>query len=181
MKILSKLVLKLAGWKLDFDIPEGVERSVLVSAPHTSNWDFVIGRLAMFAFGVNVKTLIKKELFFFPLGIILKAVGGIPVDRKNKKSTMIQQITQKFKEQEQLTVAFTPEGTRSYNPNWKKGFYHLAVQANVPVFLGYIDYPSKTVGIKKRFDCTGDFDKDIAEIKAFYRNYKGRFPEKGVR
>jgi 1-acyl-sn-glycerol-3-phosphate acyltransferase len=180
MKKVSKLILKLSGWKLDYAIPEGVDRCVLVSAPHTSNWDFIIGRLAMWAFDVNVKMLIKKELFFFPFGFFLKALGGIPVDRKNKGNNVTGIIAEEFSKQEKLCVLFTPEGTRSYNPNWKKGFYYLAIKAEVPIFLGYIDYERKIGGIKQKFIPTGDVDKDLEEIKLFYKDYKGKHPEKGV-
>ena len=180
MKRIASAILKLMGWKLNYDIPEGVHRCVLVSAPHTSNWDFVIGRLAMWAYGIDVKILIKKELFFFPMGIFLKALGGIPVDRKGGKANITGQIAQKFAEQEKLCVMFTPEGTRSHNPNWKKGFYYLAHKANVPIFLGYVDYEKKIGGIKMKFIPTGDVEKDLEEIKNFYKDYKGKYPEKGV-
>lgn len=181
MKRISTFILRLMGWKLNYDIPEGVDRCVLVSAPHTSNWDFVIGRLAMWSFGIDVKILIKKELFFFPMGIFLKAVGGIPVDRKGGKTNITGQIAKKFAEQDKLCVLFTPEGTRSYNPNWKKGFYYLAIKADVPIFLGYIDYKHKTGGIKKKFVPSGDVNKDLEEIKTFYKDYSGKFPDQGVR
>jgi len=181
MKRISAFILKLFGWNMNYDIPEEVHRSVLVSAPHTSNWDFVVGRLAMWAYGIDVKILIKKELFFFPMGWFLKALGGIPVNRKGGATNITGQIAKKFKEQEKLCVMFTPEGTRSYNPNWKKGFYYLALKANVPIFLGYIDYERKIGGIAKKFIPTGDVEKDIAEIQAFYKDYKGKFPEKGIR
>ena len=141
----------------------------------------IIGRLAMWSFGIDVKILIKKELFFFPMGIFLKAVGGVPVDRKGGKTNITGQIAKKFAEQDKLCVLFTPEGTRSYNPNWKKGFYYLAIKADVPIFLGYIDYKHKTGGIKKKFVPTGDVNKDLEEIKAFYKDYSGKFPDQGVR
>ncbi|MEO9257700.1 MAG: 1-acyl-sn-glycerol-3-phosphate acyltransferase [Crocinitomicaceae bacterium] len=170
------------GYKLDLNIPAGTKRCVLVSAPHTSNWDFVIGRLAMWAYQLDVKLIIKKELFFFPMGFFLKALGGIPVDRKNKKSNITGQVAQMFEENEDLCVLFTPEGTRSYNPNWKKGFYYLAEKANVPIYLGYLDYEKKIGGIfPEEFIPTGDANKDILEIKKRYKNVKGKFPENGVR
>lgn len=180
MKRISAFVLKLFGWKLNYDLPAGVERGVLVSAPHTSNWDFVIGRLAMWAYGIDVKILIKKELFFFPLGFLLKVMGGIPVDRKGGSRNVTGQIADMFAKQEKLCVMFTPEGTRSYNPNWKKGFYYLAEKSQVPIFLGYVDYERKIGGIAMKFIPTGDVKKDIEEIKTFYKDYKGKYPEKGV-
>jgi 1-acyl-sn-glycerol-3-phosphate acyltransferase len=181
MKRISAWVLRLFGWKLDYKLPEGIERGVLVSAPHTSNWDFVVGRLAMWAYGVDVKILIKKEHFFFPMGYWMKAMGGIPVDR-SKGSNVTGQIAEMFKKNEKLCVMFTPEGTRSYNPNWKKGFYYLAQKAEVPIFLGYCDYERKLGGIRyEPFIPTGDLDKDIEEIKEYYKQFKGKYPENGPR
>lgn len=170
------------GFKLDLNIPAGTKRCVLVSAPHTSNWDFVIGRLAMWAFCIDVKMIIKKELFFFPMGIVFKALGGIPVDRKNKKSNITGQVAKMFEENENLCVLFTPEGTRSYNPKWKRGFYYLAEKANVPIYLGYLDYGNKTGGIfPDEFIPTGDATKDIEDIQKRYVNIKGKYPEQGIR
>ena len=125
-------ILKVLGWKIDKHTPEGVDKCVVVMGPHTSNWDFVIGRLAFASYGVNGRFLIKKELFFFPLGWFLKAIGGIPVDRKSKNS-MTEFATAQFEENDKMFMVFTPEGTRSYNPNWKKGFYYIALKANVPI------------------------------------------------
>lgn len=181
MRRFSKWLLKVCGWKMDYNVPPGVERSILVSAPHTSNWDFVWGRLTMWSYGVDVKLVIKKEAFFFPVGLLLKKVGGIPVNRKGGPKNVTENIAKLFKENEKLCVMFTPEGTRSYSPNWKRGFYYIAEKANVPIYLGYLDYEKKTGGIRfEPFYPTGDVDKDIEEIKNYYRQFKGRYPEKGV-
>jgi 1-acyl-sn-glycerol-3-phosphate acyltransferase len=180
MKRFSKWVLKICGWKMDYNIPKGVDRCVLVSAPHTSNWDFVWGRLTMWSYGIHVKLIIKKEAFFFPLGWFLKRIGGIPVNRKGGPKNVTDQITKLFDENEKLCVMFTPEGTRSYNPNWKRGFYFIALKAQVPIYLGYMDYEKKIGGISHAFHPTGDVEKDIEEIKGFYKNYKGKYPEQGV-
>ncbi len=181
MKRFSKWLLKVCGWKMDYNVPKGVERCILVSAPHTSNWDFVWGRLTMWSYGVDVKLVIKKEAFFFPLGWFLKKIGGIPVNRKGGPKNVTDNIAKLFEERDKLCVMFTPEGTRSYNPNWKRGFYYIAHKANVPIYLGYIDYERKIGGIRyEPFITTGNVDKDIELIKAYYRQYKGRYPEKGV-
>lgn len=182
MRAISIRVLKWMGYDIDLNIPQGAKRCVLVSAPHTSNWDFVIGRLALWAYDLDAKFVIKKELFFFPMGIWLKAMGGIPVDRKNKNTNVTGQIAKMFEENENMCVLFTPEGTRSYNPHWKKGFYYLAQKANVPIYLGYLDYHSKKGGIfADEFIPTGNVDKDIETIKKRYLNVKGKYPENGVR
>lgn len=172
-------ILKLFGWKIDPIAPE-VKKCVVVMGPHTSNWDFIIGRMTFKKYGVNAKFLIKKELFFFPMGIILKAMGGIPVDRK-KGTNVTEQAVNYFNTNEEMFMVFTPEGTRSYSPNWKKGFYHIAMKAKVPIYIGYMDYEKKIGGFWGEFKPTGDVDKDIIEIKKILSQYKGRFPEKGIR
>ena len=177
-KILFK-ILKLFGWKIDSKTPD-VKKCVVVMGPHTSNWDFIIGRIAFSQYGVNTKILIKKELFFFPLGFILKAIGGIPVDRK-KGTNITDQAVQYFNDNDEMFMIFTPEGTRSYSPNWKKGFYYIAQKAQVPIYVGYMDYEKKIGGFYGEFKPTGDVKKDIEGIKDILRNYKGRFPENGVR
>lgn len=170
------------GYKLDLNIPKGTKRCVLVSAPHTSNWDFVIGRLAMWAYQLDVKMLIKKDLFFFPLGFFMKFMGGIPVDRKNKNTNLTEQVAELFQQNEELCILFTPEGTRAHNPRWKKGFYYVAERANIPIFLGYLDYDKKIGGIfPEEFIPTGNADADIEIIKRKYINVKGKYPENGVR
>ncbi len=168
------------GWTIHPDLPPEIKKCILVMAPHTSNWDFFIGNMAFWGvYNIKVKMLVKKELFFPPLGWILKWMGGIPVDRK-AKTKLTSTITEMFNNRDELTIIFTPEGTRSYNPNWKKGFYYIAESAKVPILLGFMDYPSKTGGVFKVYHPSGNIDEDIHEIKQLYKQYKGRFPEQGV-
>jgi 1-acyl-sn-glycerol-3-phosphate acyltransferase len=174
------LILKLFGWKIDPNPPTGVKKCVIAMGPHTSNWDFIIGRMTFAHYGVNAKFLIKKELFFFPFGIILKALGGIPVDR-DKGANLTDQAVKYIKAQNEVFMVFTPEGTRSYNPNWKKGFYYIAQRAKVPIYIGYIDYKKKIGGFHSLFHPTGDANKDIETIKGILSKYEGRFPENGIR
>lgn len=173
-------ILKLFGWKIDPKSPDGVKKCVVVMGPHTSNWDFIIGRIAFAQYKVNAKFLIKKELFFPPMGWILKAMGGIPVDRQ-KGSNLTEQAVQIMKREEEIFMVFTPEGTRSYNPKWKKGFYYIAEKAKVPIYVGYIDYKKKMGGFDSIFEPTGNVDADILELKKRLSKYEGRFPEKGIR
>jgi 1-acyl-sn-glycerol-3-phosphate acyltransferase len=179
MRKIASYLLKMFGWKIDDHAPEGVKKCVIVVGPHTSNWDFVIGRLAFVHFGIKGKYLIKKELFFFPLGLILKAIGGIPVDRK-KNNNMTEYAASLFQENEELFLVFTPEGTRKYNPNWKKGFYYIAMRSKVPIYICYMDYERKIGGFHSLFEPTGNVDEDIAYIKSIMGQYKGRFPEQGI-
>lgn len=179
MKYLARFILKLFGWKIDQKAPEGIKKCVIVVGPHTSNWDFIIGRLAFTMYGIKPKILIKKELFFPPLGWLLKLMGGIPVDRK-KNNNITEMAVKLFDEYDEMFMVFTPEGTRKYNPNWKKGFYYIAQKANVPIYICYMDYERKIGGFHSPFYPTGDVEKDIAYIKSIMGQYKGRFPENGV-
>jgi 1-acyl-sn-glycerol-3-phosphate acyltransferase len=179
MVYFVRFIFKLWGWKIDPHTPEGVKKCVIAVGPHTSNWDFVIGRMAFMMYGVKAKFLIKKDLFFPPLGWLLKAMGGIPVDRK-QKNNIVDTSVKLFEENETFYLVFTPEGTRSYNPNWKKGFYYVAQKANVPIYICYMDYEKKIGGFKEIFYPTGDIDKDIAYIKSVMGQFKGKYPENGV-
>lgn len=173
-------LLKLFGWKIDQNAPENVNKAVIVVGPHTSNWDFIIGKIAFAHYRVKAKFLIKKELFFPPFGWILKAMGGIPVDRK-KNNNITDQAVRYFSENETFFLVFTPEGTRSYNPNWKRGFYYIAQNANVPIYIAYIDYKRKIGGFHSLFEPTGNADRDIRYIKTVLSEYTGKVPENGIR
>jgi 1-acyl-sn-glycerol-3-phosphate acyltransferase len=171
--------LKIFGWKIDVSVPQGVLKAVVVMAPHTSNWDFVIGRLAFYLMNVRARFLIKKELFFFPLGFILRRLGAIPIDRKSNNN-MVQQAEELFANYESLYLVFTPEGSRSANPNWKKGFYFIAQNAKVPIVLAYIDYRKKTGGFHDLFNPSGNVKQDILDIKHQLAQYHAKYPEKGI-
>jgi len=172
--------LRMWGWKIDRSTPENINKAVIVVGPHTSNWDFVIGKMAFVYYKVNAKFLIKKELFFPPLGWLLRAMGGIPVDRK-KNNNITEQAVKYFAENEKCYLVFTPEGTRSYNPNWKKGFYYIAQNAGVPIYIAYVDYKRKIGGFHSLFVPTGNADKDINYIKTILSEYTGKVPENGIR
>lgn len=180
MKGFSKFILKLFGWNINQNTPDGVAKAVIAVGPHTSNWDFIIGRLAFSSYGIKPNILIKKELFFFPLGPLLKAIGGVPVDRKTN-NRFTDQAIDIFNNNDHVYMVFTPEGTRSYNPNWKKGFYYIAKKANVPIYICYIDYANKTGGFYELFQPTGDRDKDISYIKQTLSQFKGKYPENGIK
>jgi 1-acyl-sn-glycerol-3-phosphate acyltransferase len=179
MKYLARFIFWLNGWKIDPHTPAGVKKCVIVVGPHTSNWDFVWGRLAFVMYGVKPKVLIKKDLFFPPLGWILRGLGGVPVDRK-RNNNLTEYAVQLFKERDELFMIFTPEGTRNYNPNWKKGFYHIATKAQVPIYIAYVDYEKKIGGFHSPFTPTGDVEKDITYIKSILSKFKGKYPEKGI-
>lgn len=173
-------LLKQFGWKIDESAPVNVNKAVVVMGPHTSNWDFIIGKIAFAHYKVNAKFLIKKELFKPPLGWLLKALGGIPVDRK-RNNNITDQAVRYFGENEKCYLVFTPEGTRKYSPNWKKGFYYIAQNAGVPIYIGYIDYKKKTGGFHSLFQPTGDVEADIRYLKTVLSQYSGKVPENGIR
>lgn len=177
MKLLAKLILKIWGWKIYGIIPAGLKKCIIVAAPHTSNLDFFVGRLAYFAIGVDVKFLIKKEVFVFPIGGIIRAWGGIAVDR-GKRTNVVDQIVNIFDKAESIYVLITPEGTRKYSAKWKKGFYLIAEKANVPIALGYADYLKKEAGVGPVIYPSGDYEADLKVIQDFYRNKTARHPEK---
>lgn len=176
MKLIAKIILKIWGWKLNGIIPPGVDKCVVIAAPHTSNLDFFIGRLAYFAIGVKIKFLIKKEVFTFPFGKIIKAWGGIAVDR-GKKNNIVNQVVDYFNESESLYVLVTPEGTRKLSKQWKKGFYLIAEKAKVPIAFGYADYKKKEAGVGPVIYPSGDYEKDLKTIQDFYRDKTAKYPE----
>jgi 1-acyl-sn-glycerol-3-phosphate acyltransferase len=154
------------GWKIG-PLVEDVPKCVICAAPHTSNWDLIIGELFYTSIGRRARFLIKKEWFFFPFNLIFKAIGGIPVDR-SKRASVTDQVAEMFETTDKLQVAITPEGTRKHVEEWKKGFYYIAIKANVPILMAYVDMKNKEIGFKGTFIPTGDVDGDIAKIKSYY-------------
>jgi 1-acyl-sn-glycerol-3-phosphate acyltransferase len=175
--ILSRLLLKLMGWRITSVIPPGTKKCVIAVAPHTSYWDFVIGRLAYWVMGIKASFLIKKEAFNFPFGGLLRHMGGIPVDR-GKSSKMVDDVVDRFNNSESLFIVITPEGTRKPVKQWKKGFYYIANKANVPIALGYIDYAKKEGGVGKVIYPDGDIEGQMKEIRDFYRGMTPKHPER---
>jgi 1-acyl-sn-glycerol-3-phosphate acyltransferase len=171
---LSKYILNLWGWKVVGNIPTE-KKMVVATAPHTSNWDFVIGRLFMYSIGLKPKLLMKKELFFFPLGIVLTKLGGIPVDRK-KKNDIIDRMVMEFEKTDSLVLVITPEGTRKRVSEWKKGFYYIAKSAKVPIVPGYFDYKNKTIGVGDPFFVSSDVNQDMEKIKDFIKDVTPKYP-----
>ena len=176
-KLLCKLFLKVMGWKLVGEVPEEVKKAVLVCAPHTSNWDFPLA-LASFALAdLKVNYFIKKSWFFFPLNLLFKATGGVPVDR-SKNHGLVHSMALLLKESDEMIIAVPAEGTRSWVSKWKTGFYHIAKTANVPIIMGFVDFKMKEVGFGPMFYVSGDFEKDMSKIQAFFENKSGKFPNK---
>jgi len=176
LKKLSIKILNIFGWKVDsIDLP--ADKYVVIGAPHTTNWDFPLALLTIAATGLKFSWAGKDSLFFFPLGPLLKKIGGISVNRR-VRNDFLRVIVTKFKEQENFVVAIAPEGTRSYTDHWKCGFYQIAVQAGAKIALGYVDFTSKTAGIGKIITPTGNLEDDFQLIREFYQDKTGLYPEK---
>lgn len=173
---LAGWILKKAGWKFEINIPP-TPKCVVAIAPHTSNWDFILGELAIRSVGMKAGFLMKDTWFFFPLGYFMRAIGGIPV-KQSKNTRVTDSVVAAFNSHDELVIGVTPEGTRSPREKWRTGFMHIAREAGVPLALAYIDYPSRTVCIDRFYELTGDIDADMAGIKEFFSHYTGRFPEK---
>ncbi|MBP3253573.1 MAG: 1-acyl-sn-glycerol-3-phosphate acyltransferase [Bacteroidales bacterium] len=180
MRTLGRLILKAGGFHLHSDFSEEMKNAVIIEAPHTSMWDFVWGRAGLWALGINSRFLIKKELFFFPLGAILKMLGAVPVDRGHDGRGFFTDIVRRLQTDKNFSVIITPEGTRKRTDNWKRGFYYIAQQSNRPVFMAWIDYEKKTCGVNKQDKLvpSGDFKKDFLIIENFYKNVRAKHPEK---
>ena len=186
-KVISRFIFWIFGWKvgdrLKGELKQDVRRCVMIAAPHTSNWDFIFARATFSLLDIPVRYTVKKEWLRFPVGGIFKALGAIGIDRSPKKPgdprpSMTEAMIELFAQNKELAVMVTPEGTRSLRTKWKTGFYHVAVGAKVPIGLGYLDYEKKEAGVGRMFYPTGDLEKDMREITAFYKDIKGKHPEK---
>ena len=177
MKWLCRLYLWMIGWKTGSSLPPSVRKCVLVGAPHTSNMDYPVALATLYASGVRVRFLAKKSLFRFPLGILMRLTGGLPVDR-SRHSNMVDAMIEMFSENERLILLIPVEGTRSYVKEWKSGFYYTALGAGVPIALGYLDYGRKIAGFGELYYPTGDYQRDLREIRNYYRQFKPKHPEK---
>ena len=166
-KALSRWILKMFGWDCVVTVPD-LPKCVICVAPHTSNWDFIVGKLFYNAAGRHASFLIKKEWFFFPMGAIFRSMGGVPVER-GRKNDMVQQMVKVFNERDRFQLAITPEATRKRNPNWKKGFYYMATKAKVPIVVGYMDYTKKEIGVKGIIEDIGNFNEAMLKINNMYK------------
>lgn len=170
------LLYKVMGWTKDVKV-DFPNKCIICLAPHTSNWDFFIGQLYGKAENLKSNFLMKKEWFFWPLGSMFKKMGGIPVYR-SKHNSMTDVLAEHAKNASSFQLCITPEGTRSLNPEWKKGFYYIAQKAEVPILLYGLDYEKKQIVCRKIIHPSGDVDKDMIEIKQYFKDFKGKHPEK---
>jgi len=176
LKFFADLILKIIGWQVKVTLPD-TKKIVLIGAPHTSNWDLAIALLCFWSIQKKVNWLAKKQIFIGPFSYLFKSLGGIPIDR-SAANGFIQQISHEFDQHEEMILGVTAEGTRSKTKYWKTGFYYIAQTANVPICFAYVDYPDRIIGIEEVLIPSGDIDKDFEKIKAFYKDKRGKYPEK---
>ena len=162
----SRFILKLFGWRIIDKAPTD-KKFVVIALPHTSMMDFVWGKLIFAASGFSPKIFIKKEMFFFPVGLLLKALGAVPINR-SRSTGMVEQVIAYFNKHDEFCVCITPEGTRKLTNKLKRGFYFIAKQANVPIYLSVLDYGTKHAIIGERFVPTGDIEADMEHIHQYY-------------
>ena len=175
LQFLSIAFLKLIGWRAVGEVPKDLRKYVIIAAPHTSNWDFLMFVFVVCALRLNLNVFIKHTLFVGPLGWFLRYCGGVPIDRRAAGARVLQTV-QEYKNNDDMVLLITPEGTRSAQSNWKTGFYHIAVEAEVPIAIAFVDKRAKEAGIDHFLRPTGDMDREMAEIKAFYDTKRGLKP-----
>ena len=170
---LGRAILRAFGWRMVGGFPD-IPKAVVIAAPHSSNWDGLLGFGAKFGMGVKLSILGKDALIRIPLlGRILRWQGVIPVDRSAPHG-VVGQAAQAIRDADRMWYAIAPEGTRRWVERWKPGFWHIARNAGVPVIPAYFDYANKVIGIGPPFELSDDMQADIARIQRWYKPYKGR-------
>ena len=174
-KFCNWLLYKHWGWTAEIT-EHHPDKYIICLAPHTSNWDFVIGQLYIGARGMKSHFLMKKEWFFWPLGPLFRRIGGIPVNR-GKHTSMTDAMAETAREAKEFHLCITPEGTRSRVEDWKKGFYFIALKAELPILLYAVDYPKRLLRCTKTIIPNGDLEGQMREIKLYYKDFTGKKPE----
>ncbi|MFT4523588.1 MAG: 1-acyl-sn-glycerol-3-phosphate acyltransferase [Bacteroidia bacterium] len=175
---LYKYFYEKLGWKIKGTLPTE-KKYLIIVAPHTSNWDFMVGLCVRSILKFNPQYVAKKELFVWPIGGLFRKLGGYPVER-SKNSNLVQSIVDIYNKEETFILTITPEGTRSKNDDWKTGFFHIAQQANVLILPVAFDYSTKTVVLGETKRAEGDVHEFVDVLKSWFTQFKGRNPEDGV-
>ena len=174
-------ILNRAGWSVSVKAPRR-DKCVTCVAPHTSNWDFVLGYLAWLSVGRKANFVMKKAWFVFPLNFFFRSLGGIPVSRQGSGGKLTASLEEKFRTEPYLNLAITPEGTRRGTARWHTGFIRIAYDAHVPVQIGIIDYANKRISVDEEFQPTGNIEADMAAVKKYYTGHKeaAKYPDKFI-
>jgi len=175
-RFLAALFLRLTGWQSDGRTP-AARKYVLIAAPHTSNWDLPYLLAFAVVFDVRVTWMGKHTLFRGPMGWVMRWLGGTPV-RRDRSGDLVQQMADAIDAADSIALVVPAEGTRSYTPYWKSGFYHIARTAGVPIVLSYLDYTRRCGGFGPELLPSGDITEDMDDIRAFYEGKQGLYPEK---
>ena len=173
---VGRVLARLTGWTIKYELPDD-PKMVLIFFPHTCNIDVLHAIPAAFALGLKPSWLVKDDVYIGPLKRLLDKLGAIPINR-HATENKVEQIANAIKNTDQVMLALSPEGTRSKTEYWRSGFYHIARLAEVPIHFAYIDYPTKTIGAAPGFIPSGDMDADMARIREFYSDKRGKFPER---
>jgi 1-acyl-sn-glycerol-3-phosphate acyltransferase len=174
LRAISIAFLKLTGWKIEGSLPPEASKSVFIAAPHTSNWDLPYTLMVAFALRLNVYWMGKSSIFKWPFGGVMRWLGGIAVNRE-QSTNLVAASAQAIQDADgPLQLIVPPEGTRSKATYWKTGFYYIALTAKVPIVMAYMDYSQKRSGLGPLFHPSGDLEKDMVAIKAFYASFKGK-------
>jgi len=176
LRAISNLIMRLIGWRIDGKLPD-IPKFVLIGAPHTSNWDFIAFLGIVFHLKADVRYMGKAELFKFPHGPFFYYCGGVPVDRK-KSTGLVEQMVEAFNQSDKFILVIAPEGTRHHVSEWKRGFYHIAKSAGVPIVTAKIDGKSKVIHVGQVFHPTDDMETDLAAIMNLYDGYVGINPRR---
>ena len=170
LRAVGRAILRVLGWRAVGDLPD-VPKMVIIVAPHSSNWDFIVGIAYMMSRNVAVRFIGKRELFRWPLGVVMRHLGGIPVDRANPQA-VVEQVVAEFAGVPGIVLGITPEGTRKRGATWKTGYYRIAKDAGVPIVPGFIDWFTKQVGVLPPFLPTGDQARDLAHLQGLYAGFR---------
>ena len=171
-RALGTAALALLGWRIEGVIPDA-PKLVLIAAPHTSNWDFVVGIAAKLALQLRVMWLGKDSLFRAPFGTVMRALGGVPVDRATSHD-VVKQVIDEFARRERMILGLAPEGTRKPVARWRTGFYHIAHGASVPIVPVALNWGERAIQIGQAFTTTGNIDADIEQLRRRFSGVRGR-------
>ena len=169
---LARVLLRLSGWRLLGELPNE-PKLIIIGAPHSSYWDGYYGLLMKIGLGVDINIIIKREVLEGPLGIILRPIGMIGINR-SAALNVVGQMVKRFAEKDRMWLGITPEGTRKQVKHWKSGFLRIAYEANVPIQTLFLDYPTKTFTFGPVVRATGDHDADMTRIRALFAPYRGK-------
>ena len=178
-RLIARSLMTIFGWRIEVDAPD-LPKLVLVGAPHTSNWDFVLTLTTFFAVSVRISWMAKHTLFRWPVKGLLEWLGGVPIDRTIPDDGVVNQTVEAFNSRDKFVIAIMPEGTRTKARRWRTGFYHIAQGAKVPIVLVRFDYGRKVMGIGPTIEPSGDIAADMAQIQSVFTSVKGKNPLQGV-